>query len=130
MAVKGLLGKKLGMVQVILEDGRVVGCTAIEVGPCAVTQIMKTDRNGYQAVQVGFGSVPDWRVTKPERGHTGSNGPLRHLAEFEADAPDYESLTVGQTNHGRRGLPNRESGGRAGHHQGQRFCRFRETAWV
>ena len=85
------------MVQVILEDGRVLGCTAIEVGPCAVTQIMKTDRNGYQAVQVGFGSVPDWRVTKPERGHTGSNGALRHLAEFEADAADYESLTVGQT---------------------------------
>lgn len=99
MAVRGLLGKKLGMVQVIQEDGQVAGCTVLEVGPCAVTQIRTVARDGYQAVQLGFGPVPDWKVTKPERGHSGSNGALQHLAEFDADAEDYEneSFSVGQT---------------------------------
>jgi len=95
VAVLGLLGKKIGMVQVIQDDGRVVGCTVLEVGPCPITQIRTPQRDGYAAVQVGFESVPERKVTKPERGHTGSNGPLRHLAEFPAD--DYDALTVGQT---------------------------------
>lgn len=85
------------MVQVIQEDGRVTGCTVLEVGPCAVTQIKSLDGDGYQAVQVGFGPVPDWRVSKPERGHTGSNGALRHLAEFPADDDKYDEFTIGQT---------------------------------
>jgi large subunit ribosomal protein L3 len=94
MSVQGLLGKKLGMVQVIQEDGRVAGCTVLEVGPCPVTQIRTTEQDGYAAVQVGYGATVDWRLTKAERGHTGSNGALRHLAEFPAD--DYDSLQVGQ----------------------------------
>lgn len=85
------------MVQVIQEDGRVTGCTVLEVGPCAVTQIKSLDDDGYQAVQVGFGPVPEWRVSKPERGHTGSNGALRHLAEFPDDDDKYDAFTVGQT---------------------------------
>ena len=95
MAVLGLLGKKIGMVQVIQDDGRVAGCTVLEVGPCPITQIRTPDRDGYAAVQVGFGPVPERKLNKPERGHTGSNGPLRHLAEFPAD--DYDDLNVGQT---------------------------------
>lgn len=95
MAVLGLLGKKLGMVQVIQEDGRVRGCTVLEVGPCPITQIRTADHDGYDAVQVGFGPVSEWKASKAERGHTGSNGPLRHLAEFPAD--DYTALSVGQT---------------------------------
>ena len=95
MAVLGLLGKKIGMVQVIQDDGRVVGCTVLEVGPCPITQIRTPQRDGYAAVQVGFGPIPERKATKPERGHTGSNGPLRHLAEFPAD--DYDALSVGQT---------------------------------
>ena len=97
MAVQGLIGKKLGMVQLIQEDGRVAGCTVLEAGPCAVTQIKTAERDGYQAVQLGFERVPEWKVTQPERGHTGNNGPLRHLLEFDADEGDYESLAVGQT---------------------------------
>ncbi len=97
MAIHGLIGRKLGMVQIIQDDGRVVGCTVLEVGPCPVTQIRTHDRDGYQAVQVGFGRVPEWKVSKPERGHTGSNGALRHLAEFSADSEDYGGLSVGQT---------------------------------
>ena len=95
MAVLGLLGKKIGMVQVIQDDGRVAGCTVLEVGPCPITQIRTPARDGYAAVQVGFGVMPEWKMKKPQRGHTGSNGPLRHLAEFPAD--DYEALSVGQT---------------------------------
>ena len=95
MAVLGLLGKKIGMVQLIQDDGRVVGCTVIEAGPCPITQIRTPERDGYAAVQIGFGRTKDWRVNKPERGHTGSNGALKHLAEFPAD--DYESLSVGET---------------------------------
>ncbi len=95
MSIHGLLGKKLGMVQVIQEDGRVAGCTVLEVGPCPVTQIRTEQRDGYEAVQLGFESVPDRKVTKARRGHTASNGALRHLAEFPAD--DYEEVQVGQT---------------------------------
>lgn len=95
MAVLGLLGKKIGMVQLIQDDGRVVGCTVLEVGPCPITQILTPARDGYAAVQVGFGVVRERKMTKPQRGHTGSNGPLRHLAEFPADG--YDDLSVGQT---------------------------------
>lgn len=95
MAVLGLLGKKLGMVQVIQDDGRVVGCTVLEVGPCPITQIRTPARDGYAAVQVGFGTLPEWKTKKAQRGHSGSSGPIRHLAEFPAD--DYDSLSVGQT---------------------------------
>jgi len=95
VAVLGLLGKKIGMVQVIEDGGRVVGCTVLQVGPCPVTQIRTPERDGYAAVQVGFGPLADWKATKAERGHTGSNGALRHLAEFPAD--DYDTVNVGQT---------------------------------
>ena len=95
MTVLGLLGKKIGMVQLIQDDGRVAGCTVLEVGPCPITQIRTDELDGYQAVQLGFGATRDWKVTKAQRGHSGSNGALRHLAEFPAD--DYSELQVGQT---------------------------------
>ncbi len=95
MPVPGLLGKKLGMVQVIRADGSVVGCTVLEVGPCPVTQLKTTQRDGYTAVQLGFGSVPDWRVNKAERGHTGSNGALKRLSEFRVDAGQLSDVAVG-----------------------------------
>ena len=95
MTVLGLLGKKRGMVQVIQEDGRVAGCTVLEVGPCPITQIRTPERDGYAAVQVGFGPMPERKANKAERGHTRSNGALKHLAEFQAD--DYDALSVGQT---------------------------------
>ncbi|MCZ6546092.1 MAG: 50S ribosomal protein L3 [Chloroflexi bacterium] len=95
MTVLGLLGKKIGMVQLIQDDGRVAGCTVLEVGPCPITQIRTDELDGYQAVQLGFGVTRDWKVTKAQRGHSGSNGALRHLAEFPAE--DYSELQVGQT---------------------------------
>ncbi len=95
MAIPGLLGKKLGMVQVIGEDGAVVGCTVLEVGPCPVTQIMNEGRDGYSAVQVGYGEAPAWRINKAERGHTGANGPLKHLTEFRAEPDEISDVEVG-----------------------------------
>lgn len=97
VAVEGLIGKKLGMVQLIADDGRVTGCTVVELGPCAITQIKTETRDGYQAVQLGFERTAEWKLTKAERGHSGSNGPLRHLAEFPAEPGSYEELKVGQT---------------------------------
>ena len=100
MAVPGLLGEKLGMVQLIGDDGAVVGCTVLEVGPCPVTQVKTAPRDGYTAVQVGYKPAPEWRINKAERGHTGSNGPLRHLAEFrlegETDVEVGTVLTAGE----------------------------------
>src|SRR3954454_2544798 len=91
-----LLGKKLGMTQVFQEDGRLERVTVVEAGPCFVTGIRTHDRDGYEAVQLGFGEVNEKRLTKPEVGHTKKAGvpALRHLAEFRDEAGE---LQVGDT---------------------------------
>jgi large subunit ribosomal protein L3 len=89
----GLLGRKLGMTQVFdPEDGHVERVTVIEAGPCFVTAIRRADRDGYDAVQVGFGETRDKKLTKPELGHLkkASVGPLRHLREFRGDPGELE----------------------------------------
>ncbi len=82
MTIEGLLGRKLGTVQVFDEKGRLRGATAVEVGPCYVTAIRAPEKEGYSAVQVGFGE--DRKLNKPESGHLKAAGnlKLRHLAEF------------------------------------------------
>jgi large subunit ribosomal protein L3 len=92
MAVEGLLGKKLGMVQVFQADGTVVGCTVLEAGPCLVTQVKTKERDGYEAVQLGFGTKK--RLNEPEKGHLKGLGNLRYLREFKADSLD--GIEVGQ----------------------------------
>ncbi len=97
----GLIGKKLGMTQIFTEEGRAVGCTVLEVGPCPVVQVKTAETDGYEAVQLGFGAQRQRRVSKPEAGHAAraglDHGP-RVLAEFEPDeGQEYElgqSLTV------------------------------------
>jgi len=97
----GLIGKKLGMTQIFTEDGRAVGCTVLEVGPCPVVQVKTSTTDGYEAIQLGFGAQRERRVAKPEAGHAARAG-LDHapkvLAEFELDeGQEYEagqSLTV------------------------------------
>jgi large subunit ribosomal protein L3 len=89
----GLLGRKLGMTQVFdPEDGHVERVTVIEAGPCFVTAIRRAERDGYDAVQVGFGETRDKKLTKPELGHLkkASVGPLRHLREFRGDPGELE----------------------------------------
>jgi len=85
MATKGILGTKLGMTQIFDEEGRVVPVTVLRAGPCPVTQVRTKDRDGYAAVQLGFGEVK--KVNKPLAGHFAKAGvdPTRHLVEFELE---------------------------------------------
>lgn len=91
--VQGLLGRKVGMTQIFAQDGRVVPVTVIEAGPCYVTQVRTKQRDGYEAVQIGFGQTK--KLTAPERGHLDkANVPLlRHLREVRPDGSD---VAIGQ----------------------------------
>src|SRR5919197_4069588 len=83
--ISGLLGRKIGMTQVFMQDGVLIPCTVIEVGPCQVVQVRTQERDGYEAVQIGF--HPKTRGTnKPLRGHFAKHNvqPLRYLREFKA----------------------------------------------
>lgn len=93
LASKALLGRKLGMTQVWDEDGKLVPVTVIQVEKNVVTQIRTAEIDGYAAVQLGFGELPERKVTKPMRGHFAKAGvtPRRHLAEVRtAEASSYE----------------------------------------
>jgi large subunit ribosomal protein L3 len=84
----GLIGKKLGMTQIFTEDGRAVGCTVLEVGPCPVVQVKSAEADGYEAVQLGFGQRTERRVTRPQAGHAARAGldyAPEILAEFELE---------------------------------------------
>lgn len=87
--IEGLLGRKIGMTQVFSPAGEAIPVTVIELGPCVVTQIRERDRDGYEAVQIGFGDVRPKSLTKPEQGHLAGAGRLvRHLREFGSDNID------------------------------------------
>jgi large subunit ribosomal protein L3 len=93
--VKGILGAKLGMTQV-WDNGRVVPVTVVQAGPCVVTQVRTPDKDGYSAVQLGFGAIDPRKVNKPDTGHFAKSGaaPRRHLVELRTtDASEY---TLGQ----------------------------------
>ena len=81
----GLLGKKIGMTSVFSAEGKNLPCTVIEVGPCVVTQIKTMEKDGYEAIQLGFQEKKEKHTTKPEAGHFKKAGvaPQRHLAEFK-----------------------------------------------
>lgn len=89
---KGILGKKLGMTR-IFQDGKVVPVTVIEAGPCIVTQIKSKEKDGYNAIQVGFSPLKEQRTNKPLKGHFEKAGvsPMRYLREFwVSDVADYK----------------------------------------
>ena len=81
----GLLGKKIGMTSVFSADGKNVPCTVIEAGPCVVTQVKTVDKDGYEAVQLGFQERKEKNTSNPLKGHFKKAGttPKRHLAEFK-----------------------------------------------
>jgi large subunit ribosomal protein L3 len=83
--MRGLLGKKLGMTSVFDEKGKHVPCTVIEAGPCTVLQLRTKDRDGYEAVQLGFEERPVKGVRKPAAGQFARyrSRPLRHIREFQ-----------------------------------------------
>ncbi|MBP8945361.1 MAG: 50S ribosomal protein L3 [Paludibacteraceae bacterium] len=81
----GLIGKKIGMTSVFSEDGKNVPCTVIEAGPCFVTQVKTKEKDGYEAVQLGFQTKNEKHTIKSEMGHFKAAGvlPQRHLVEFK-----------------------------------------------
>lgn len=85
----------MGMMQVFTPKGEVVPVTVINAGPCVVTQVRVAERDGYDAVQLGFEQVPERKLTKPQQGHLKGAGTLvRILREFSADDP--QAHTVGE----------------------------------
>ena len=93
---KGLIGKKLGMTGLFTPEGRYIPVTVIELGPCVVTQVKSEATDGYDALQLGFGTKKAKRITKPLAGHMKkSNGQFAVLREVAVEAP--ESYDVGQS---------------------------------
>ena len=98
---KAILGKKIGMTQIFLADGRLVPVTVVEAGPCTVTMVKTQATDGYEAIQVGFDELSENRakklLNKPEQGHFAKAGvaPARYLREFRMD--DISTYSVGDT---------------------------------
>jgi large subunit ribosomal protein L3 len=99
--MKGLVGRKLGMTRLFDEEtGAVTPVTVIEAGPCPVVAVRTPDADGYEAVQLAFEPVAEWKLSKGELGHLAKNGvdgAYRHLVEFRghfADAVQGENVTV------------------------------------
>jgi large subunit ribosomal protein L3 len=101
-----LIGKKLGMTQLFTDDGSRVPVTVIEAGPCPVTAVRDSERDGYAAVQLAFEDVAERKLTKAELGHLKKAGadPSRTLVEFrdQGDHQVGEVLTVEQFEPGQR----------------------------
>ena len=83
MSIEGILGRKVGMSQVFQEDGTAAPVTVIEAGPCIVVQVKTLDNDGYEAVQLGFGTRK--RVNSPQKGHMKGLGDFKYLREFDVD---------------------------------------------
>jgi large subunit ribosomal protein L3 len=93
----GLIGRKVGMTQLFDEKGDIVPVTVIEAGPCTVTEVRTSERDGYTALQLGFGTNKESRFTKPVLGQFKKRNlpPSRHLREFRTG--DVSAYSVGQT---------------------------------
>ena len=89
--IQGILGKKLGMTQ-LFRSGQEVVVTAIEAGPCVVVQVKTEEKDGYNAVQLGFGDVK--KLNAAEKGHQKKFGQFRYLREFAVD--DVKAIKEGQ----------------------------------
>jgi large subunit ribosomal protein L3 len=96
MGMTGILGTKLGMTQVFNEAGQVVPVTVVQAGPCVVTSVRTPDKDGYSAVQIGYGEINPRKVTKPVAGLFEKAGvtPRRYLAEIRTTAAS--EYTLGQ----------------------------------
>jgi large subunit ribosomal protein L3 len=91
-----ILAKKLGMTQLFQEDGSVARVTVLEAGPCPVTAVKTSEKDGYKAVQLAFGAIKEKNLSKAERGHLAKAdaGALRHLVEFRGEG---DGLNLGDT---------------------------------
>lgn len=91
--VKAIIGRKLEMTQVFAEDGSVVPVTLVEAGPCTITQVKTAERDGYSALQLGFGTAKPKHVNRPTKGHLdkAGKGYFRVLREVKVENPaEYE----------------------------------------
>lgn len=86
--MKFILGKKLESSQIFGQEGKMIPVTLVLAGPCFVTQIKDKEKDGYNAIQIGFQEKKEKKTNKPERGHLGKNPNLRHLREFRAENPE------------------------------------------
>ena len=93
--IKAIIGKKSGMTQIFDENGRVIPVTVIEAGPCVVVQKKTKEKDGYEAIQLGFQDIKERKLTKPELGHIkkAEVSPKKYLKEFRLD--DISSFNVG-----------------------------------
>ncbi len=84
---KAIIGKKIGMTQIFDADGKVIPVTVIEAGPCSVTQLKTEEKEGYNAVQLGFADVAERKLNKPQLGHLKKAGEAakKYLKEFRLD---------------------------------------------
>ena len=99
--MSALLGRKMGVTSIFTEDGQYVPCTVIEAGPCPVVRLRTKDRDGYEAVQVGYGDMPQHKVRKPVAGQYAAVNiePKRYLREFRLAKGSYQVgdiITVGE----------------------------------
>ena len=94
----GLLGNKIGMTQIFDESGNIIPVTILKVGPCVITQIKTLLKDGYDSVQIGYGTVSNKLLTQPELGHLQKSNikPLKYLKEFRL-TKNLEGCEIGQT---------------------------------
>ena len=92
---KAIIGKKVGMTQIFDADGKVIPVTLIEAGPCTVVQKKTEEKDGYSAVQLGYGDVAEKKLTKPELGHLKKAGDVRKKTLKEFRLADCDALNVG-----------------------------------
>ena len=129
--MKAIIGKKVGMSQIFDENGRVIPVTVIEAGPCVVTQKKTSEKEGYNAIQLGYEDVAERKLSKPEMGHLNKAGvaPKKHLREFNLDnaaelnigdvvkadtfkVGDFVDVTGTSKGHGYQGVIKRHGAGR------------------
>ena len=92
---KAIIGKKVGMTQIFDADGKVIPVTLIEAGPCTVVQKKTEEKDGYSAVQLGYGDVAEKKLTKPELGHLKKAGDVRKKTLKEFKLANCDALNVG-----------------------------------
>jgi len=95
-AIKGILGKKLGMTQVFDSNNKIVPVTVVEAGPCVVTQVRTVEKDGYTAVQLAFGAIDPRKVAKPNAGHFAKAGVTPRSEVAELRVSNVDSYSVGQ----------------------------------
>src|SRR5215469_6414337 len=98
--LNALLGRKVGMTQVFGPNGTVIPVTVIEVGPCVVTQVKTVERDGYEAVQIGFEQATTKNVSRPELGHLGHSLPLLKAQRKRLQTYQQQQRSQSQTEEG------------------------------